>query len=154
MATECAFFLCSRLLSYFRTSVYFSPARKVSKSACAVARFTGDTARSSAKTFSFPRASGKKVFSRRSAHLLSSAVKGECPPNNGVAGLGSFHLFAYHHTNPAIYCFFLFSISFTSIFSSLAFVKQFDLSILKDNRKNLSLRYYIFKRRDILWYIL
>ena len=49
-------------LSSCRTGTYFSPARKVSKSACAVARFPGGTARPSAKTFFIPSYLGQKGF--------------------------------------------------------------------------------------------
>ena len=45
-----------------RTGTYFSPARKVSKSACAVARFPGGTAHPSAKTFFIPSYLGQKGF--------------------------------------------------------------------------------------------
>ena len=45
-----------------RMGTYFSPARKVSKSACAVARFPEGTARSSAKTFFIPSYLGQKGF--------------------------------------------------------------------------------------------
>ncbi|MFA6779936.1 MAG: hypothetical protein WCU80_09195, partial [Paludibacteraceae bacterium] len=63
-----------------RTGTCFSPARKVSKSACAVARFPGGEVRPSAKTFFIPSYLGQKVFSRCGTHLPSFAAKGECTP--------------------------------------------------------------------------